>query len=386
MLAIRSAHQNKKDVVLNRFSDKQKILASWLALHRISGVGPVTFARLLGQFGSPLALFSNPKTVQGVSEQIRSALLDPDWDKAEQDFSWFDEPDRHIVTLHDPRYPELLKQIADPPSMLFVQGDADLLSSWQIAIVGSRNPSASGRDSSYAFARYLAQGGITISSGLAMGIDAAAHQGALSSQGKTIAVVGTGLDRVYPAKHRSLAHEIAKSGAIVSEFALGTAPHAENFPRRNRIISGLSLGALVVEAAIRSGSLITARMALEQGREVFAIPGSIHNPLARGCHQLIREGAKLVETAADIIEELGALAGVEKANEGISASVEQAKNEPDGDYQILFDSLGYDPIGIDNLIDRCGLTAEAVSSMLLLLELKGQVESLPGGRYVRIGN
>ncbi|MFW5451518.1 MAG: DNA-processing protein DprA [Methylophagaceae bacterium] len=357
-----------------------------MALHRISGVGPVTFARLLDQFGSPLDLFCNPKAVQGVSEQIRSALLDPDWDKAEQDLAWFSEPDRHIITLHDPRYPELLKQIADPPSMLFVQGDVALLSSWQIAIVGSRNPSASGRESSYAFARYLAQGGITISSGLAMGIDAAAHQGALASQGKTIAVVGTGLDRVYPAKHRSLAHEIVNSGAIVSEFALGTAPHAENFPRRNRIISGLSLGSLVVEAAIRSGSLITARMALEQGREVFAIPGSIHNPLARGCHQLIREGAKLVETAADIIEELGALAGVAMADEEPPSSEEQAKSEPDADYQVLFDSLGYDPIGIDSLIDRCGLTAEAVSSMLLLLELKGQVESLPGGRYVRIGN
>ena len=199
------------------------------------------------------------------------------------------------MTLHDARYPELLKQIADPPSILFVQGDVSLLAKWQIALVGSRNPSASGRDTAYEFSRYLAQDGITINSGLAMGIDAASHQGALAAGGKTIAVIGTGLDRVYPAKHRELAHEIASTGAIVSEFALGTSPRAENFPRRNRIISGLSLGTVVVEAAVKSGSLITARMAMEQGREVFAIPGSIHNPLARGCHQLIRQGAKLVE-------------------------------------------------------------------------------------------
>lgn len=338
--------------------------------------------RLLNQFPDPQAVFSNPKLATGISDRTRTELLNPNWDQVEQDLAWFAEPNRHIVTLHDPRYPELLKQIADPPSILFVQGDVSLLSQWQIAIVGSRNPSASGRDTAYDFARYLAQGGITINSGLAMGIDAAAHQGALSEQGKTIAVIGTGLDRVYPAKHRALSHNIATSGAIVSEFPLGTSPRAENFPRRNRLISGLSLGTLIVEAAIRSGSLITARMALEQGREVFAIPGSIHNPLARGCHRLIREGAKLVETAADILEDLGALAGVETPN------VENPSNdqfETDGDYQILFESLGYDPIAIDSLIERCGLTAEAVSSMLLLLGLQGQVESLPGGRYVRTG-
>ena len=349
-------------------------------------MGPVTFSRLLDQFANPEELFSNLKSVQGISERVRTALLDPDWDQAEQDLNWFSEPDRHIITLNDPRYPELLKQIADPPSILFVQGDANLLSTWQIAIVGSRNPSASGRDSSYEFARYLAKGGITITSGLAMGIDAAAHRGALASQGKTIAVIGTGLDRVYPAKHRDLAHDIAHNGAIVSEFGLGTSPHADNFPRRNRIISGLSLGTLIVEAATRSGSLITARMALEQGREVFAMPGSIHNPLARGCHRLIRQGAKLVETATDILEELGALAGVEAVLQEALIPMEKPKEKLDDDYQILFDNLGFDPIEIDSLIERCGLTAEVVSSMLLLLELQGQVESLPGSRYVRVGN
>ena len=348
-------------------------------------MGPVTFARLLTQFVNPLSVFLAPNKAQGISERTRSALKSPNWDLVEQDLIWFSQENRHIIMLHDQRYPELLKQISDPPSLLFVQGDVDLLSQWQIAIVGSRNPSASGRDTAYEFARYLAQGGIAITSGLAMGVDAAAHQGALASQGKTIAVIGTGLDRVYPAKHRALAHDIAESGVIVSEFALGTAPRAENFPRRNRIISGLSLGVLVVEAAMRSGSLITARMAMEQGREVFAIPGSIHNPLARGCHRLIRDGAKLVETATDIIEELGALAGVSTNDDALNKEKSEMSFEMDDDYQILFEFLGYDPIDIDVFTKQCGLTAEVVSSMLLLLELEGQVESLPGSRYVRTG-
>jgi len=368
---------------LDRFASEQRSLANWLALHHTPGVGPATFARLLKQFDSLELLFSEPKRAEGISARTQSALLNPDWDRVEQDLAWFSESDRHIITLHDPRYPELLKQISDPPSLLFVQGDVDLLSQWQIAMVGSRNPSASGRETAYEFARYMAQGGLAITSGLAMGIDAAAHQGALAAQGKTIAVIGTGLDRVYPAKHRDLAHDIASTGVIVSEFSLGTSPRAENFPRRNRIISGLSLGTLVVEAAIRSGSLITARMALEQGREVFAIPSSIHNPLARGCHQLIREGAKLVEKADDVLEELGALAAFQFDSEIIDEA--QEPSQDDGDYQVLFEHLGYNPIEIDSLIERCGLTADVVSSMLLLLELKGQVESLAGGRYVRIG-
>lgn len=375
---------------MKRFSAEQRALACWLALHHTAGVGPVTFARLLSLFADPEALFSNPKDIEGISARVQAGLLKPNWDRVEQDLNWFAESGRHIITLHDPRYPELLKQLPDPPSLLFAQGDVNLLSQWQLAIVGSRNPSASGRDTAYEFARYLAQSGLTITSGLAMGIDAAAHQGALAAQGKTIAVIGTGLDRVYPAKHRDLAHEITQTGLIVSEFALGTSPRAENFPRRNRIISGLSLGSLVVEAAVRSGSLITARMALEQGREVFAIPGSIHNPLARGCHQLIREGAKLVETVQDILEDLGALAEFQITHKSTVISAETSPSEKisakkDDDYHILFEHLAYDPIQIDNLIAQCGLTADAVSSMLLLLELQGQVESLPGGRYVRTG-
>ena len=370
---------------MNRFSSEQRLLACWLALYHTPGVGPKTFARLLTQFDNLELLFAEPKRAENLSERTRSALLNPNWDRVEQDLLWFSEPNRHIVTLDDSRYPPLLKQISDPPSILFVQGNVELLSQWQVALVGSRNPSASGRDTAYEFSRYMAQGGLTITSGLAMGIDAAAHQGALAAQGKTVAVIGTGLDRVYPAKHRDLALDIALEGTVVSEFALGTSPRAENFPRRNRIISGLSLGTLVVEAAVRSGSLITARMALEQGREVFAIPGSIHNPLARGCHQLIREGAKLVEKADDVLEELGALAGFQHDVRPIEEQEVLAQDE-DGDYQILFEHLGYDPIQIDSLIDRCGLTADIVSSMLLLLELQDQIESLPGGRYVRTGS
>ncbi len=339
--------------------------------------------RLLSQFDDPQIIFADPEKVQGLSERIRLALQRPNWDRVDQDLTWFSQRDRHIITLRDPCYPELLKQIPDPPGMLFLQGDAGLLSTWQIAIVGSRNPSATGSQTAYEFARYLARSDVAITSGLAMGIDAAAHQGALVAQGATVAVIGTGLDSVYPAKHKDLAGEIADTGVIVSEFALGMAPKAENFPRRNRIISGLSLGVLVVEAASRSGSLITARMALEQGREVFAIPGSIHNPLARGCHQLIREGAKLVEFATDITEELGMLANVTADIKIPATKNNTIALETDDDYQALFKYLGHDPIEMDALITQCGLTAEAVSSMLLLLELKGQVELLPGNRYVR---
>ncbi len=330
-------------------------------------------------------IFQQPGQLKQLPEKLRSALQKPDWAQVENDLLWLASPDRFVLTLTDPRYPPLLKEIPDPPPLLFVQGDVACLQNWQLAVVGSRNPSASGRDSAYEFARYLSSGGLHICSGLADGIDAAAHKGALAGGGKTIAVVGTGLDRVYPAKNRELAHQIAGQGAIVSEFPLGTPPLAENFPRRNRIISGLSLGTLVIEAALKSGSLITARMAMEQSREVFAMPGSIHNPLARGCHQLIREGAKLVETADHIIEELGALAEFAQITDPLANN--QSETLPvseDTEYQQLFAYLGYDPIHIDELILRSGLTADAVSSMLLLLELQGRVSALPGGKYTRI--
>ena len=373
-----------KGVVLKRFTDDQKLLACWLALHRTPGVGPITFMRLLAQFPSLQSLFENPRAAKNISDRSYQSLLAPNWDLVEQDLIWFSEPDRHIVTIQDERYPPLLKEIVDPPSILFVQGDAGLLSEWQLGIVGSRNPSRLGRDNAFEFSRFLAHGGLTITSGLSDGINSAAHQGALAVEGKTLSVMGSGLDRAYPEKQYALAQDIVQEGALVSEFALGTPLRPENFPRRNRLISGLSLGVLVVEASSRSSSLGTARMALEQGREVFSIPGSIHNPLAKGCHQLIREGAKLVEKAEDIIEELGALAGAVEVLETKEATVNNGPQTLDSDYQLLFTCLGYDPIEIDTLAEQSGLTVDIVSSMLLLLELEGQVASLSGGRYVRM--
>lgn len=365
-------------------ADRQSTQACWLALHRVPGLGPVTLAKLIEQYGRPETILNNSGQLQGLSQAVLEGIRKPDWDKVDTDLAWLEGDNRYLIAIDDPRYPPLLKEITDPPLLLYVQGDPALLSEWQLAIVGSRNPSASGKRTAQDFAYYLAAGGLAVTSGLAAGIDGAAHKGALAAAGKTIAVVATGLDRVYPAQHRDLAHLIVEQGAIVSEFPLGTSPRAEFFPRRNRIISGLSLGTLVVEAALKSGSLITARMAMEQAREVFAIPGSIHNPLSRGCHRLIRDGAKLVETAEDIIEELGALAGVSVSAAADSDELSEP-HQKDGDYQVLFENLGFDPIPIDKLIQNSGLTADAVSSMLLLLELEGEVESLPGGRYVRTG-
>ncbi|KFI21259.1 DNA-processing protein DprA [Nitrosococcus oceani] len=359
--------------------------AYWLALHRAPGVGSVSFCRLLEKYGSPAALFTAPERLAGLSDGVQHYLRQPDWKAVEQDLKWLEQPDHYLLTLADPGYPPLLREIPDPPPILFVHGDPSLLSLPQLAIVGSRNPSPAGAETAAQFATYLANSGLVISSGLALGIDAAAHEGALAAKAATIAVAGTGLDRVYPARHHALAHAIAESGALVSEFPIGTPPLPQNFPRRNRLISGLSWGILVVEAALQSGSLITARLGAEQGREVFAIPGSIHNPLARGCHHLIREGAKLVEAAQDIWEELGSLAGAipnlqcQEAPQKIEASTD------DLEYQLLLDCLGYDPLPIDLLVERCGLTAEAVSSMLLILELQGRITALPGGRYLRCG-
>ncbi|MDX1655862.1 MAG: DNA-processing protein DprA, partial [Candidatus Competibacteraceae bacterium] len=272
-------------------------------------------------------------------------------------------------------------------------GDIQLLNWPQLAVVGSRNPTPAGRETAREFAAHLARGGLAITSGLARGVDAAAHRGALEAEGATVAVLGTGPDRVYPARNRDLAHAIAATGgALVSELPPGTAVAAEHFPRRNRLISGLSLGVLVVEAALKSGSLITARLAAEQGREVFAIPGSIHNPLARGCHNLIRQGAKLVETAADILEELGAQAGLNPPVEnpqadpaqGGSALQPQRDGALDEDYRYLLQCLGDGPVSVDALVERSTLTAEAVSSMLLILELQGFVAAAPGGLYARL--
>ncbi len=286
----------------------------------------------------------------------------------------------------DPRFPQLLLRARDCPIAIYVAGSVEVLSDPQLSIVGSRNPSKGGEENAFAFAKHLARQGLTITSGLAVGIDTAAHRGALAGGGPTVAVLGTGIDVTYPPGNRELAEQIAKHGALISEFAPGTSARRENFPRRNRIIAALALGTLVVEAARQSGSLITARLAGEYGREVFAIPGSIHNPLARGCHQLIRQGAKLTETADDILTELD-FAGHFAADSSRSAG---HRTEPrpapgmDKDHKILLDALGFDPTDLDTLIVRTGFKADAVSSMMLILELEGYVQAAPGGRYSRV--
>ncbi|MDJ0701013.1 MAG: DNA-processing protein DprA [Woeseiaceae bacterium] len=287
----------------------------------------------------------------------------------------------HTIRLGDDDYPELLARIPDPPELLYVLGDIDALHMPSIAIVGSRNPTRGGVRNAHDFASHLGKTGFTIVSGLAQGIDTAAHRGALDAGAPTVAFLGTGVDRVYPAANRDLAHEIAASGALVSEFPLGTQPQAWHFPRRNRLISGASLGTLVIEAARRSGSLITARLAGEQGREVFALPGSIHNPLVRGCHQLIRSGAKLVETADDILTELAPLVGHLLQTTGETAAKPDREVTRDPDYVRLLEVIGHDPLSVETLAEQSGLTIEQVSSMLLILELDGKVEALSGGRY-----
>ncbi|MDH3265549.1 MAG: DNA-processing protein DprA [Gammaproteobacteria bacterium] len=294
---------------------------------------------------------------------------------------WSDDPHNHVIFQGDENYPELLEQIQRPPPQLYLRGDPGLLHMPALAIVGSRNPTEGGVRNAFEFARHLGSSGFCIVSGLAEGIDTAAHRGALAGGAPTIAFLGHGIDRVYPAVNRDLAHQIADHGALVSEFPLGTHPHKSLFPQRNRLISGISLGTLVIEAARRSGSLITARCAGEQGREVFALPGSIHNPLARGCHQLIKQGAKLVETADDIVAELAPLATHILQNTLESTPSAALAATDDEDYRLLRKHLSYDPISVDDLAQYSGLTIDQVSSMLLILELEGAVEALSGGRY-----
>jgi len=361
---------------------------AWLTLAQAPGLNARRLDGLLACTGGAAAACRAPDTV------LRSANLDqptirrlrePDAAMIRRATDWLgNDPERNrLVTWPDPGYPPRLREIADPPAVLFLTGTTAVLSDPQLAIVGSRNPSAGGRDNAFQFAAYLARCGLTITSGLALGIDAEAHRGALSVSMPTIGVLGTGLDIIYPSDNEQLATEIAASGAIVSEFFPGTPPRRDHFPRRNRIISGLANGVLVVEAGLRSGSLITARLAGEQGREVFAIPGSIHNPMARGCHRIIREGAKLVESVDDVLTELAGQLKETPVAAPLPTGTSTASASLDDDYHNLLDACGMDPVTIDLLAERTKLTAAEVSSMLLILELQGLVEAGPGGRYTR---
>ena len=375
--------------------------AAWLTLARAPGIHAGTLAPLLQHFPDAAALLSaSPASLRaaGADTSLINWLCatpgNGTQDVVAGDLRWLEHDNHHFVPWGSPSYPPLLANVADAPVGLHVIGNPTVLSLPQLAMVGSRNPTPFGSETARSFAAHLARCGLVITSGLAVGIDTASHRGALDAQldapidshGATIAVCGTGLDVDYPRGNAALAREIAVRGALVSEFPRGTPALKHNFPRRNRIISGMSLGTLVVEAAMRSGSLITARLAAEQGREVFAIPGSIHNPLARGCHELIRQGARLVETAHDIFMELQPLAGIAASTQHRSENPGESAYPPwplDKEYEILLDALGFEPTGVDLAVVRTGLRADEVASMLLILELEGRVESYPGGLYVR---
>lgn len=377
---------------------------SWLRLIRAPGLGAHALRDWLVRGGNAQgAENALRRGGDAIPPAARDWLCAPDAERIGADGAWLDAPGHHLVTWLDDDYPALLRDTPRPPMALFVRGDPGALWQPQIAIVGSRNPSAGGRDNAEAFAAALARGGLLVTSGLASGVDAAAHHGALKAGQPTLAVVGTGPDVAYPPANAALAERIAANGAIVSEFPPGTAPRPQHFPQRNRLIAGLSLGTLVIEAALRSGSLITARLASEAGREVFALPGSIHNPMARGCHRLIRDGAKLVETAAEVVEELaplalqlgerlratlGAATATVAAAGGDDASRPAASAQgrlADPDYRALWDALGHDGVPLDVLAARTGLTAPAISSMLMIMELDGLITVGANGRYGRAG-
>ena len=355
-------------------------LASWLQLSLTPGLGASTLRSLLKQFGLPEAMLDRPHSELARAmgplalEALRSTRVK---EAVERALGWASQEGHFVVTLADDTYPRSLLEISDPPPVLYARGRIDLLQQPAIAIVGSRNASAQGVRNAEQFALTLGEAGLTIVSGLALGIDAGAHRGGLARRASTIAVLGTGIDTVYPARNAELAAEIAARGLLLSEFPLGTASIAHNFPRRNRLISGLARGCLVVEAALESGSLITARSAADQGREVFAIPGSIHSPLSKGCHALIKSGAKLVESAEDVLAELSGFRASGFANAAINA----ASAETDTGVLAV---MGHDPVDVDSLCARAGLSAEQVASELLRLELDGRVTALPGGLYQRL--
>lgn len=364
---------------------------SWLRLGLTEGVGGSALRRLLVTFGDPAeVLAANQQALEGVVKKTVAANIFQrriDTDKFAQTIDWLKDPLNSLITFADTDYPEFLLNIADPPPILYCKGRREFLTRPALAIVGSRNATPQGMANADAFAEAASNAGFCVVSGLAQGIDAAAHQGGLRGAASSIAVVGTGLDLVYPSRNRELAHQLANEGALISEFPLGVPAMRNNFPRRNRIISGMCHACLVVEATLYSGSLITARLALEQGRDVMAIPGSIHSPLSKGCHALIKQGAKLVESIQDILDELNHLPPqVNVSTSAVSEAMRDNINTDDSaaDDNKLLTCFDYDAIDIDTLCIRSGLTVEVVSAMLLALELEGKIGSLPGGRYQRI--
>ena len=361
-------------------------LNTWLRLH-FAFLSAKQIASLIQYFGDLETAVAAPASSWLQAAHIKQKQVDQFFDQSpallEQALAWAEQPNQTIITLNDAAFPELLREINDPPIVLYVRGDQTLLSSPQLAVVGSRHASRQGLQIAEDFGAHLSSVGLCITSGLAHGIDAAAHRGGLKGQGKTLAVVGTGLDRIYPAANQSLAREIVEQGAMVSEYPLGTRPLAQNFPRRNRIISGMATGCLVVEAALKSGSLITARQAMEQGREVFAIPGSINNSLAKGCHQLIKQGAKLVETAQDVLEELAPLINYTwqaEVSDGSSATNQQAGLQ----LHPLLAVMEFEPMSLDELVVMTKMAASEIQAQMMVLEIEGQVEALSAGRWRRL--
>jgi DNA processing protein len=366
---------------------------SWLHLLNAPGLGFIRIKKLLEHFGSAVDIVnqSNFPAELKIPQSATAHLKSVNNDDIRSELNWLEKPDNHLLTLEDTLYPPQLQQSNDPPPALFVKGDLNTLLLPQLAVVGSRNATQAGLNNTQAFCYDLAQKGMVITSGLAAGIDTQAHQAALDAQGQTIAVMGTGINMIYPKTNQQLAKSIANQGAVISELPFNTPPHAHNFPRRNRIISGLSLGTLVIEAAYKSGTLITARLSMENNRPVMAIPGSIHNPMAKGCHQLIKQGAKLVESAQDIFEELDASITMlsdqikSKLHALEQTALEKTPSTPNIDLsesqQYIFKQLDFHPTSFDAIVEQTGFSSATVASDLLILELTGMIEKLPGAKY-----
>ncbi len=362
---------------------------AWLLLNKIKGLGIVKIKKLLTVHEKAENIFkqkSFPDYIK-LNEETKEAIHQANSDMICNDLEWLAKDNNHILPITHDLYPSLLKKSDSPPPLLYITGDPNVLLQPQLAVVGSRNATAVGLKNTYSFCSSLAAGGLTITSGMALGVDGTAHKAAIEAKGTTVAVMGNGLDTVYPAKHRELAHLIAQNGALVSEFSIGTKPHHYNFPRRNRIICGLSLGTLVIEAGLQSGTLITARQTMENNRPVMAIPGSIHSPLAKGCHFLIKQGAKLIESANEIIEELTPLA--HSLTEDLSSKIKdieakEAQSDTNHEHQNILDAIAYEATSINQIMEKTGLEISELSSALLILELEDKIQALAGAQYIRV--